>query len=289
MKKYDENVIELKRKISLFMYVCTFVFFVAVVVCFVALKTYNSLIIGSLILATTIFFVLGIGLKIHITPYLATILLSKVSSKISNLEFIQNKGIPEKIFRDSDFVKSYVAYNSYNFTTGKIKDYDFIFSEIVVKNTTSTSGRTETAVIYKGIFGITDAKSESNIDLIIAPDVKNKFLNSLSDDVKKTFGANQQIVRLENTEFERFFEVYCNDQIEARKIITLTFMENLVELKRRFNKNITVIYRNNRIYFFIENKFIVNPLKLYLHGVSQEMIDETSELLDLLAETVSSI
>lgn len=289
MKNYDERNIELKRKISLFMYLCMFIFFIAIIAYVVLAKTYNTLVIGGLFLVTASSFVIGIGLKIHITPYLSKILFKKVNTQIENLEFVHNKGLPEKVFRDSGFVKKYVSYNSCNFTTGKVKDYDFIFSEAVVRNNTSTSGKNESVVIFKGIFGITDAKSESNVDMVIAPDVKNKFLNNLSEDVKKAFGANKHVVRLENMEFERHFEVYSNDQVEARKIITLKFMENLLELKKRLNKNVTVIYKNNRIYFFVENRFLINSFKLYLKGASQEVIDETSEILNLLAETVSSI
>ena len=289
MKKYDENNIELKRKISLFMYLCMFVFFITIIAYVVFAETYNIFVIGGLFLATAASFIAGICLKVHITPYLSEILFEKLNTQIENLEFAHNKGLPEKFFRDSGFVKKYVSYSSCNFATGKVKDYDFIFSEAVVRNTTSTSVKNETVVIYKGIFGITDAKSESNVDMVIAPDVKNKFLNNLSEDMKKVIGANKNVVRLENMEFERHFEVYSNDQVEARKIITLKFMENLLELKKRLNKNVTVIYKENRIYFFVENRFLINSFKLYLKGANQEMINETSEILDLLAETVSSI
>ncbi|MBQ8299106.1 MAG: DUF3137 domain-containing protein [Clostridia bacterium] len=289
MKKYDESNIELKRKISLFMYLCMFAFFIAIIVYVIFAKNYNAMIIGALFLATAACFVTGIGLKMHVTPYLSEMLLKKVNTKIDNLEFFHNKGIPEKLFRDSGFVKKYISYNSYNFTTGKVKDYDFIFSDSIVRNITSTSGKNESVVIFKGIFGITDAKIESNVDMVIAPDVKNKLLNNLSEDVKKIFGANKHVVRLENIEFERYFEVYSNDQVEARRIVTLKFMENLLELKKRLNKNVTVIYKENRIYFFVENRFLINSFKLYLCGANQEMVDETTEILNLLAETVSSI
>ena len=68
MKNYDERNIELKRKISLFMYLCMFIFFIAIIAYVVLAKTYNTLVIGGLFLVTASSFVIGIGLKIHITP-----------------------------------------------------------------------------------------------------------------------------------------------------------------------------------------------------------------------------
>lgn len=289
MKIYSESNIELKRKISILMYLCVLILFVIIIAYVILNQNHNLFIISCLFLAIVVTFAIGIGLKIHITPYLSKMLLENVKTEIKDFEFAPNKGIPEKFFRDSEFVKEYTSYISYNFIAGKTNKDDFIFSEVFVKNKTSTSKNNESVVIFKGVFGIKDAVASSNIDMVIAPDVKNKFLNSISEDVKKAFGANKDIVRLENVEFERHFEVYSNDQIEARKIITMKFMENLMKLKKRFNKNVTLVYKNNRIYLFVENTFFINSLKLYINGVNEKMINETSEILNLLAETVSSI
>ena len=43
----------------------------------------------------------------------------------------------------------------------------------------------------------------------------------------KKMGGAKDIVRLENVEFERYFEVYSDNQIEARKKITVEFMEKI--------------------------------------------------------------
>lgn len=44
----------------------------------------------------------------------------------------------------------------------------------------------------------------------------------------------QQNVKLEDPVFEREWEVYATDQIEARYILTPALMERMLEIKRRF-------------------------------------------------------
>ena len=45
---------------------------------------------------------------------------------------------------------------------------------------------------------------------------------------------NQEVVRLEDPKFDKLFNVYSNDQIEARYLLTTTFMERLIEVEKAF-------------------------------------------------------
>ena len=45
---------------------------------------------------------------------------------------------------------------------------------------------------------------------------------------------NQEVVRLEDPVFDKLFNVYSNDQIEARYLLTTTFMERLIEVEKAF-------------------------------------------------------
>jgi len=50
----------------------------------------------------------------------------------------------------------------------------------------------------------------------------------------KPAGSAYETVKLEDPEFERIFEVYSTDQVEARYLLTPSFMERLIELKTLF-------------------------------------------------------
>ena len=158
-----------------------------------------------------------------------------------------------------------------------------------MKNRSKTAPQEEPKVIYEGIFGITDFKNDDKIEMIIAPDIQNKFLNGIFEDMKKALGADKKVVRLENPEFERFFEVYSNEQVASRKIITLLFMEKMVEFRRQIKRNVTLIYKNNKVYFFVEKRFVIDTNKLYFKGINEETIAEATEFIRLLGEIVTSV
>lgn len=55
-------------------------------------------------------------------------------------------------------------------------------------------------------------------------------------------------VRLENIEFEKFFDVKCEDQIGSRMIITPAFMDRLVKLAKWSPYHYELLYRTDRFY-----------------------------------------
>ena len=234
-------------------------------------------------------FIAATEIKLRIQSALAVAIMKEIHSPGLELTYSQEAGIPEKYFRHANFIKRYETYKSFDFILGKLDDRDFILSGAVIKNRSNTAPEEAPKVIYEGIFGITDFKNEDNIEMIIAPDVQNKFLNGIFEDMKKALGADKKVVRLENPEFERYFEVYSNDQVASRKIITLLFMEKMVEFRRQVKRNVTLIYKNNKVYFFVEKRFVIDTNKLYFKGINQETIAEATDFIRLLGEIVTSV
>ena len=258
-KVYTEQEIENKRKLSLIFYIVMLVLIIMVMIMMFLLKL-EIIYVTIFAIGITICFAIATLLKFHIQPHLSELLINKIStsSNVNKIEYSQKAGIPEKYFKQANFISKYVKYHSFDFVASNIQNKDFLFAGVSVKDKSKTSNTGELKTIFYGTFGITDFATETPIDMIIAPDLNNKVLNVLSEDFKKAIGVNRKIVRLENQEFERFFEVYSEDQVAARKIITLTFMEKMVEFRNLMKKNITLIYKNNKIYFFIEDKLIFN-------------------------------
>ncbi|MFN5352173.1 MAG: DUF3137 domain-containing protein [Alphaproteobacteria bacterium] len=64
--------------------------------------------------------------------------------------------------------------------------------------------------------------------------------------------SSLQVVNLEDPTFENQFEVYSNDQIEARYLLTTTFMERLLALSSMFNNQIKCSFYNKKLLFMID-------------------------------------
>ena len=76
---------------------------------------------------------------------------------------------------------------------------------------------------------------------------------------KKTFGGMDSLryagdkVRLEDPDFDKLFNVYGEDQIEARYILTPSMMERLKSLRQRLGSNVYIVFSNNSIYIANNN------------------------------------
>lgn len=64
-----------------------------------------------------------------------------------------------------------------------------------------------------------------------------------------------QRVRLEDSRFEKVFEIYAENQIEARYLLTTAFMERLLKLQKLYaGKNIQFSFKDNKLLIAIATK-----------------------------------
>ena len=210
-----------------------------------------------------------------------------LKDEFATFSYNVNKGVPEQLFKHSKFIYYYDDYTSSNYISGRVDGgKQFAMSNIAVSvETTDSDGNTSSHTVFKGIFAVLETGQANGFELTIAPDVKNKYINQLLNSIKK-MGGVKNIVRLENVEFERYFEVYSDNQIEARKIITIEFMEKLMLLRKKLNKPITIIYKDSKIYLFAANLIIAPKTKLLFKGLTNEIIEETKNTIKDMYDTM---
>lgn len=126
--------------------------------------------------------------------------------------------------------------------------------------------------VYKGVFGYVDFPFEFRCVLGLNSKYRKK-------------GVNLETVRLEDLQFNKKYGVYCNDQIEARYILTPDMMEKLLNLYRAY-KGIKVVLVDNRMYFSFPSK---NLLELSNYRgdnttVFDGIYDDISNILSIVEE-----
>ena len=60
-------------------------------------------------------------------------------------------------------------------------------------------------------------------------------------------------VRLEDPVFEKEFEVYSNDQVEARYLLTTAFMDRLLKVQKKLKLPVTCSFENGKIYIALHS------------------------------------
>ena len=84
--------------------------------------------------------------------------------------------------------------------------------------------------VFNGVIAKISVNKKFSSKTIIRAD-KGSFGDWVSG---RKLPENQEVVRLEDPKFDKLFNVYSNDQIEARYLLTTTFMERLIEVEKAF-------------------------------------------------------
>ena len=152
-------------------------------------------------------------------------------------------------------------------------------------------------VKYKDSNGNTSTRLKTVFDGIILELSMNKSFGGKTV-VKKDSGTvgnwfikkstSLKKVKLEDPNFEKMFEVYSDDQVEARYLLTVTFMERLKKLVENFGeKSIQCCFYNNKLLMMIPiEKDMFEPGSIY---EAEDFIDDSKSLLKELSLIFSII
>lgn len=234
---------------------------------------YQILLIPFFIIA----FYIGTAVKNSSTKIKNTIFPELFKSIDPNLSYNGKAEISFNIFKESNFFSNYSAsYKPSDFLTTKIDNKDVLMIELTVE---SGSGKSRTTV-FEGVF----------VNIVLDKNIKNdmKIVNNSTKDfgIFKSLFPNEDKVNLENMEFEEKYDVYCADQIYARKIITLTFMEKLLYATNKLNTRIRLSFKENNIYIAIDNIHVINDNNILSNKID---IENIAKEVDNILEVIKTI
>jgi hypothetical protein len=147
-------------------------------------------------------------------------------------------------------------YSGQDYFEGHVGGTHLIFSEIHAEREESRKDskgnrRTYWVTVFKGIFFMADFPKHFQGQVIIEPDVAEATFGWLG---RKLQGMSSDLVRLENPEFEKAFKVRATDQVEARYLLTPSFQDRLLELRKFWGGKIGMSLLRSNLYLAIPNR-----------------------------------
>lgn len=163
---------------------------------------------------------------------------------VENGKYQPDHGISEQVFTASELYSTPDRYHSEDLISGKIGQTPFSFSEVHAEERqthTDSKGRSHTTwvTLFKGFMFVADFNKDFSARTVVARDTLFHF------------GSNR--VKLENVEFEKRFDVYSSDQVEARYILSPSMMERLVALDKKFGDNVVASFYHSSVIIGISN------------------------------------
>jgi hypothetical protein len=143
------------------------------------------------------------------------------------------------------------------------------------RTTTDSKGntRTEWVTVFKGQVMVFRAhKTFHGITMLLRDAGIFNSLGGIGSDLKRA--------RLEDPDFEKAFEVYTNDQVEARYLLTPDMLAKFTALEASLKgKNLTACYRDNQLFITVQNGNLFEP-----KGILNRPIDDPERAAELLAD-----
>jgi hypothetical protein len=105
-----------------------------------------------------------------------------------------------------------------------------------------------TVVLFKGLIVRLDFNKNFVGHTVVVPDADSRLLGVFGESESR---GRKEIARMENVEFEKCFTVYCQDQQEARYLMTPKLMELFLEANAALGGKLRASFQHNHLYLTI--------------------------------------
>ncbi|MCK9491083.1 MAG: DUF3137 domain-containing protein [Sulfurimonas sp.] len=287
LKDLDE-----KRKHLLYRIAVVGVLF-SLVFLFIILSLVHS--VDFIILA--LFAYVGIGsfiykflIKDYTLEFKQNVIKPLIEAISKDLSYNCHHHIQEHLFNRSDLFKKPDRISGNDYVGGLIKGTKIEFSDIHAEVKHKNSKNKESwSTLFRGLFIVAEFNKNFTTKTLILPDTaQSTFGDLIGGWLQSNNFARDELVRMDDNEFEREFVVYSKDQIEARYILSHSLMKKLLTLKKRSKHPIYVSFIGNHIHIAIEyNKDLFEPSIFYSlleYKIAMEYVGTLHLALDIVNE-----
>ena len=264
LKKLEEDRKHLRYRIILIGFVYTFIVAMLIIL-FKELFSHNfdALAFVGVAYIGIGGFIYKILTKDYTEEFKNKIISPMINEIDSNLNYSPTLHVSQHLFKKSKLFTSKIDRMGGNdFVKGKIDEVSIEFSDIhAEKKHKDSKGRTSWSTIFKGLFIVCEFNKHFTGQTVVLPDTaQNSFGNIIGNWLQSNNINRDELVKMDNSEFEKEFVVYSTDQIEARYILSHSLMEKLLIFKKRSKHPVYISFVGDSIHLAIEyNKDLFEP------------------------------
>lgn len=171
---------------------------------------------------------------------------------------------------------------------GRIDRTKFEFSEIKAGQGTQNAQQSKQSYFFRGLFFYADFNKTLNGETFVGPDKAEKFLGKMGQSLQEK-SKKGQLVKLENSEFEKMYVVHSSDQTEARYILTPLMMEAMVNIRKKHPLDFHFSFVGQRVNCAIKfNKNLFEPV-IWGKGIQLSDVEYFYNLLELIQTIITEM
>lgn len=215
-------------------------------------------------------------------------LIQEIDKKLS---YMPNAHVAQENFtRARMFTTKPDRFRGNDYIRGKIDGISIELSDLhAEKKHKDSKGRTSWSTIFQGLFIVCEFNKHFKSQTVVLPDsAQNAFGSFIGNWLQANNISRNELVKMDNPEFEKEFVVYSNDQIEARYILTHTLMDKLLHFRKKSQHPLYISFIGGKIYMAIEyNKDLFEPSvfhSLLKYKIAMEYIQTLHLALGIVQE-----
>ena len=214
----------------------------------------------------------GKNYKQFITGYKCIVINKLINNFYNNLEYFPNKEMPEYIYDNLSY-EHYDRYESDDYFEALINSKNSIqMAEILTQEREEykdSDGNTKTRLVtqFHGLFTKIEMDKSINSELKIMQN-GNAFLQ-----------RNQ--LKMDSSEFEKYFDVLASNKIIGMQILTADVMEELVDFENKTKMKFDIYIKGNELYLRFHSEDMFEPTNFKRGPLDRNLIRKYFYMLNL--------
>ncbi len=208
-------------------------------------------VVGSVALGGIVFRAMTHGYAKSFKEHIITPLIQAIDPHLLyNPHFMVSRHLFE---RSGLFQHSIDRYQGNDYVKGSINGVGIEFSDIHAEyETRDSKGRSQWHTLFRGLFLVAEFNKHFKSKTVVLPDHAEKTFGSLIGGwlQSKNF-SRDDLIRLDDPEFEQHFVVYGSDPIEARYILTHSMMKRILAFQKKLSHPLFSSFAPNHIHVAI--------------------------------------
>ena len=194
--------------------------------------------------------------------------------------------ISSAVVEKSRLIGDYNSRSGDDYFSGIYKNVEMVVSEEEFEKVTTTynNGKRQEhrSTVFDGIIVLLSLNKDFSGQTVVFQD--KGIFNKVVSFTRNLSGLEN--IRLEDSLFEKEFEAYGSNQVEARYLLTTAFMERMLKLREAYKANrIEFSFFDNRLFITLATKKnMFEATSLFKSCLERTLIDETfNQFLSIMA------
>lgn len=188
--------------------------------------------------------------------YKDIIVLEIFTRVFTDINYRPTYGIPEDDIASTKMMRMGDRYYSNDYISARYKNVPFEFSDVKIQNEyTDSDGDKHVETLFKGQWYIFDFNKKFKADIQVC---EKTFSNAKRGGLFDKNKFNK--VELEDIEFNKKFNVYAQNDLDAFYVLTPNTIEKIKELNNKIHGNILMCFIDNKLHIGLyNNKDLFEP------------------------------